>query len=606
MACANTANQNLVALTCLVSLRSATVLSNPADARCVAQAQEIASTPLKVLIVEDSEADAELLLLELKRGGFDVISLRVSTEAEVRNAFASEAWDLVISDYSMPGFDGMRCLQIYQEFALNIPFILMSGTVGEEIAVEAMKAGAHDYIMKDRITRLVPALQRELREAAVRREHQAVMEQIEFIAYHDPVTRLPNQRLFLAQVETAIDRYSPQTDKLLLLAVPEIARFKEIRTTLTQADYDELVDKIAGRIAQRCKQRVTLARIDEYSFALLVETGRAHPEDDVARDIVAAFAEPYELDPFSLHLDVNVGMAVYGLHAGSANELLRNATVAASQARDKRQPHMFYAATDDHSSPDNLLLLGQLREAIRGGQLRLHYQPILDLRNDQRTSVEALVRWQHPTRGLMLPAEFLMLAESSNLISPLTAWVVESVFRQWRAWRDADVNTHISVNLSMRNIQDKTFVPYIARLVRELDVEPEHFVFEVTESGIMTDPATARDVLTRLHELGFKIAIDDFGTGYSSLAYLQQLPADDIKVDRSFVVRLAESDRDRAIVNAVLDFAIGLGKNLVAEGVENALTLDALRTMGCQYAQGYHISRPLERAAATRWLTHTA
>jgi diguanylate cyclase (GGDEF)-like protein len=579
-------------------------MSSPSDERFAVHAQEMAATPLKVLIVEDSEADAELLLLELKRGGFDIASLRVSTEAEVRHAFATETWDLVISDYSMPNFDGMRCLQICREFTLNVPFILMSGSVGEEIAVEAMKAGAHDYIMKDRITRLVPAIQRELREAAVRRDRHVFMEQIQFMAYHDPVTRLPNQRLFLDQVEAAIDGYSSQTNKLLILAVPEIARFKEIRTTLTQADYDELVDKMAGRIAQRCKQRVALARIDEYTFALLVEADYAHLEEDIARDILAAFAEPYEMDPFSLHLDVNVGMAVYGLHANSANELLRNATVAASQARDKRQPHALYSATDDHSSPDNLLLLGQLREAIRGGQLRLHYQPIIDLRNNRRTSVEALVRWQHPTQGLMLPAEFLMLAESSNLISPLTAWVVDAAFRQWRAWRDADVNSNISINLSMRNIQDKSFVPYVARQVRELGVEPEHLVFEVTESGIMTDPAVATEVLAQLHGLGFKIAIDDFGTGYSSLAYLQQLPVDDIKVDRNFVVRLTESDRDRAIVNAVLDFAVGLGKSIVAEGVENAPTLDALRSMGCQYAQGYHISRPLEQAAAARWLTH--
>lgn len=574
-----------------------------ADARLAASIQETLATPLKVLIVEDSEADEALLLLELRHGGFDVTSLRVSTETELRSAFATGAWDLVISDYSLPGFDGMRCLQIYGELGLTIPFILMSGSVGEEIAVEAMKAGAHDYIMKDRITRLVPAIRRELREAAVRRERQTFREQIEFMAFNDPVTRLPNQRLFLDQVEAVIGESDPQTDRPLLLLVPEIMRFKEIRTSLTQLDYDELVGQIAERIARNCRERLAFARIDEYSFAALVRADQPHDEEAIAGKILAAFAEPYDLDPFSLHLDVNVGMAIHGLHANGANELLRNAAVAASQARDRRQPYALYSANDDHSSPDNLLLLGQLRDAIREGQLRLHYQPIIDLRTNRRTSVEALVRWQHPTQGLMLPAEFLMLAESSNLISPLTAWVVDAAFRQWRAWRDAGVDSNVSINLSMRNIQDKTFVPYVARQVRELDVEPEHFVFEVTESGIMTDPATASEVLTQLHGLGFKIAIDDFGTGYSSLAYLQQLPVDDIKVDRSFVVRLTESARDRAIVNAVLDFALGLGKNLVAEGVENAPTLDALRTMGCQYAQGYHISRPLERVAATRWLT---
>src|SRR5690242_1411991 len=202
--------------------------ADPAELRLGRSDQAIPmATPLRVLIVEDSITDAELLLMELKRGGYEVSYERYTTEAEVRRALKAGPWDLIVSDYSLPGFDGMRCLQLYRESGLDIPFILMSGTVGEEIAVEAMKGGAHDYIMKDRLVRLVPAIKRELREAVARRERRSFMEHIEFIAYHDPVTRLPNQRLFVDEVEKTIKSYALKPDTLLIVAVPEIARFRE-------------------------------------------------------------------------------------------------------------------------------------------------------------------------------------------------------------------------------------------------------------------------------------------------------------------------------------------------------------------------------------------
>ncbi len=575
---------------------------SPEPLTAEAHAATAMATPLRVLIVEDSLDDAQLLLAELKRGGYTVTHERVTNEAGVRRALGTGSWDLIISDYSLPGFDGRRCLQIYREFNLDIPFILMSGTVGEEIAVEAMKSGAHDYIMKGRIVRLVPAIQRELREAQTRRERRAFMEHIEFIAYHDPVTRLPNQRLFIEEVDDAIKTSALTPDTLLIVAVPEISKFKEIRTTVTQADYDALMKQIAERIWLRCKTLVALARIDEYNFAALFPADKGLDHHAVARLLLAAFEEPFELDPFQLHLDASVGMAIYGLHAATGANLLRNAMVAASQARDRHQPYSLYSIMDDLSSPDNLSLVGQLRDAIRNDQLVLHYQPIMDLRSNRATSVEALVRWNHPELGLLPPERFLGLAESSSLIIPLTEWVVDAAFGQWRQWHDAGLIIDMCINLSVRNIQDSAFVAFIARRAEELGITPGSFVLEVTESSIMTDYEAASEALSQLHEIGFRIAIDDFGTGHSSLSYLQQLPVDDIKVDRNFVTDISKNQQDLAIVNAVLGFANGLGKRLVAEGVESGEALGTLRNIGCHLAQGYHISRPMERDAAVRWL----
>ena len=286
-----------------------------------------------------------------------------------------------------------------------------------------------------------------------------------------------------------------------------------------------------------------------------------------------------------LHLDASIGMAIYGLHAATGGGLLRNAMVAGSQARERHQPYALYSISDDISSPDNLSLVGQLRDAIRNNQLVLHYQPIMDLRSNRATSVEALVRWDHPELGLLVPDRFLGLAESSNLIVPLTAWVVDAAFSQWRQWHDAGLDIDMCINLSVRNIQDAGFVAHISRRAEELGITPGNFVLEVTESSIMTDYNAANEALTRLHDIGFRIAIDDFGTGHSSLSYLQQLPVDDIKVDRNFVTDICENQQDLAIVNAVLGFANGMGKRLVAEGVESGEALGTLRNMGCHLAQ---------------------
>ena len=370
-----------------------------------AQAASVA-TSLRVLVVEDSLADAELLLMELRRGGYDVSYERYTTEPEVRAALKTGTWDLIVSDYSLPGFDGMRCLQLYRESGLDIPFILMSGTVGEEIAVEAMKSGAHDYIMKDRLVRLVPAIKRELREVVARRERKSFMEHMEFIAYHDPVTRLPNQRLFLQEVEHAIRKCASHPGSRLAIAIPEIAKFKEIRTTVTQADYDTLMRQIADRLWMRCEGMLSLSRIDDYTFAAMFTVDKSVDPEAVGRGLLAAFDEPYEIDPFLLHLDASVGLALHSPEIPAAG-MLRNAIVAANQARDKRQPHAVYSLSEDLSSPGNLALLGQLRDAIRSGELACTTSP------SWTWAAAASPRWKPWSAGTTRP---------SACSSPRSSW----------------------------------------------------------------------------------------------------------------------------------------------------------------------------------------
>ncbi len=554
--------------------------------------------PLHVLLVEDSVNDAELILRELKRGGFAPDYRRVFNEAQVFEALTTPTWDLIISDYSLPDFDGTRCLKIYKESGLDMPFILVSGTIGEEIAVLSMKAGAHDYILKDRLHRLVPAVKRELREAAIRREHRDFTEHLRFLACYDPVTRLPNKRQFLEETADSI-RAAIEKRGGFALADIEIENLNEVRTVLSQSDCDALVHKIGERMTRELKDRLLLARIGESSFAVTLP---ADDPSDAGRRLGNIFDESFALELFSLQMNPRIGIALFPSHGHSAADLLQHAIVASAQARARSMPFALYTATDDHSSPENLALLGELRRGIDNGELLLHYQPILDLRTKEIASVEALVRWRHPVHGLLPPARFLDAAERSNLIWPLTRWVISTACKQRKAWLDIGIDIVIAINLSVKNIQDPAISVYIRDICDQLSISPDHLHFEITESSIMTNSGEAGRVLTKIHDMGSKIAIDDFGTGHSSLAYLKKLPVDIIKVDRVFIANLTHDIQDRAIVRAVMDIAERLGHTVVAEGVETAESMALLQEMNCPYAQGFYFDKPLDAESITRKL----
>jgi diguanylate cyclase len=554
------------------------------------------SVPLRVLLVEDSVDDAELVSLELKHGNFAPDILRVWKENEFNQALTASAWDIIISDYSLPDLDATRCLKMYQESGLDIPFILVSGTIGEEIAVLAMKSGAHDYIMKDRLARLVPAVKRELREAAIRKEHRDFTDHLRFLAFYDPVTRLPNKRQFLQESADCI-RLALEEQRNFVLAYIEIENLNEVRTVLSQTDCDALIHQIGMRLSKDLKDYFSIGRIDENSFGMTL------PEHHAGHVIGNIFDAPFVLEQFSLQMNQRIGLASFPSHGSNATELLQHAIVASTQARTQGKLYSLYDAAEDHSSPENLALLGELRHGIDNGELRLHYQPILDLRTKKVSSVEALIRWQHPIHGMLPPIRFLDPAERSNLIGPLTRWVIGAACKQRKAWLNAGIDIPIAVNLSVKNIQNPGISSFIQEICDELSVLPAKLCFEITESGIMTDPKEASHVLGKIRDMGSKIAVDDFGTGHSSLAYLKNLPVDIIKVDRTFIANMTEDARDFAIVRAVLDLADHFGHIVVAEGVETAESLTLLQEMNCPYAQGYFFDKPMEAEAITRKLS---
>jgi EAL domain-containing protein (putative c-di-GMP-specific phosphodiesterase class I) len=315
----------------------------------------------------------------------------------------------------------------------------------------------------------------------------------------------------------------------------------------------------------------------------------------VADRIINDLGQPIRVEQQPLEIGCSVGIALYPRHGLNADTLLKHADVAMYTAKRYRIGRTVYAA-DPEGNHRPLSLIGELREAIAGDQLRVYYHPKIDLKTMRAAGAEALVRWQHPAEGLIVPADFVPLAERTGLIRPLGLWVLEAALQQCRAWRQAELPLDVSVNLAADHVHDEQLSNMMARLLDQTAATPGWLTVEVTEGAIMADSARAKVMLGRLHDIGVKIAIDDFGTGRSSLAWLKRLPVDELKVDRSFVTHMCADRQGARLVKVLIDMSHSLGLRVVAEGVEDAASLDLLASWGCDDAQGYHFSRALSAA----------
>ncbi|MDO8680804.1 MAG: EAL domain-containing protein [Acidobacteriota bacterium] len=556
---------------------------------------------LHALIVEDSEADTELLRHELMRAGYDPVCERVETADAMGAALDRQDWDIVISDYSMPRFNGLEALRLVQQRKLDIPFIIVSGTIGEDRAVAAMKAGAHDYILKDNLKRLVPAITRELKEAQVRLERRQEGERVQFLAYYDLLTHLPNRLRFLEQLEQIIadTRKTGQTAALLLL---DLNHFREINETLGHDNGDALLRQAAEHLLPLLRRSDMAARLGGDDFALLLYPGDAQYADGIARRALETLTAPFEVAGFSLEVGAKIGIALFPEHGASAKQLLQHAGVALSLAKQGANACCVYDARHDPSDPRRLQLMSDLRTAIGSSQIAPHFQPKVCMRSGHLIGVEALVRWQHPERGAVPPDEFIPLAEKTGMIGPLTLYMLEKSLQACHEWHMQGLKIPVAVNLSVKDLLDETLVDKVEALLAGRDMKADMLELEITETAIMGDPMRALEVLTGLSDLGIHLYIDDFGTGYSSLGYLKKLPVDAVKIDRSFVNDMTRNDDSATIVRSTIDLAHNLNLKVTAEGVENQATWDRLAQYGCDEAQGYHIGRPMPGETIPGWV----
>jgi diguanylate cyclase (GGDEF)-like protein len=424
----------------------------------------------------------------------------------------------------------------------------------------------------------------------------------EYQALHDVLTGLPNRMLFRDRVQQAI-RTAHREGVAAAVMIIDLDRFKDVNDTLGHHNGDLLLQQIGPRITSVLRESDSTARLGGDEFAVLLPNAAdGEAAGEVAGRIQKSLEHPFTVGELMLDVEASIGIALYPHSGTDADVLLQRADLAMYVAKANREGVKLYDSRYDQYSPIRLALLGELRRAIDERQLVLHYQPKVDLRTSAVNSVEALVRWEHPARGLVQPAEFVPFAEHTTLIRPLTMYVLDAALRQCKEWRRTGIELVVSVNLSARNLLDLTLPDEVARLLESWDLPPSSLELELTESVLMAEPARALRVLTRLSAMGVGLSLDDFGTGYSSLAYLKQLPVKEIKVDRSFVMNMGDEESDAMIVRSTIDLGKNLGLRVVAEGVQSQAAWFRLTELGCDEAQGFYFSPPMPAEDLPQWI----
>jgi diguanylate cyclase (GGDEF)-like protein len=416
----------------------------------------------------------------------------------------------------------------------------------------------------------------------------------------DELTGLGNRRTVYETLRVADEKLAAGTTVAVLII--DLDRFKEINDSLGHAAGDAVLRQVGPRLTGLLRGSDLLARLGGDEFVVLADDLDADGALALAARLRRELQRPFRFGGMGLTVDASVGIAVGPGHAGSAEELLQLADLAMYSAKAGRTGAAVYDEARDGSGRHRLEDVAQLRRAIAEDELVLHYQPKLTLSTGEVDGVEALVRWQHPTKGLVYPDQFIELAESAGLMAALTTRVIELALAQCRRWADQDRWLTVAVNVSPSNLVDEEFPFEVARLLAAHDLPAGVLVLEVTESLLMADRERAERVLGRLRDFGVGVAIDDYGTGYSSLAYLATLPVTELKLDRAFIGEMTGSPRAESIVTSTLQLAHALGLAFVAEGVEDAETLDALTFLGCDVVQGYHVSRPVPPEQLWTWL----
>jgi diguanylate cyclase (GGDEF)-like protein len=442
--------------------------------------------------------------------------------------------------------------------------------------------------------RIVAGASRRLRRQAAENEHQA---------RHDSLTGLPNRGSFYDQVGAAVAASALSGERVAVMIV-DLDRFKEVNDTLGHHSGDELLREAGKRLEGGLRTGDVLCRLGGDEFAVLLpQVESVEAATAVAGRLCESLEEPFVLHGLTVHLEASLGIALHPDHGTDVETLVQRADVAMYVAKSSTSSFEMYARRYDRHSASRLALLGELRRALDEDEFELHYQPKANLHTGRVDGVEALVRWNHPVRGLVPPDEFIPLAEQTGVIKPLTAWVLNEALGQCRAWRDSGLGLTVAVNLSVRNLLDAHLPESISELLRRHELPPSALELEITESTIVADQVRALDVLTRLNAMGVGLSVDDFGTGYSSLAYLKDLPVCELKIDRKFVNNMTEDGDDAFIVRSTIDLGRNLGLQVVAEGVETEAVWDQLAQLGCDVAQGYYLSRPLPAATLTEWLS---
>lgn len=556
------------------------------------------SQSLRILFVEDSEDDVTLLVRFLKQGGYSFDFTRVDTLEMLRASIDENRWDVIIADYVLPKLSGLEALHFIKQRDPDIPFILVSGAIGEDIAAEAMKAGAHDYILKNNLTRLIPAIDRELKESKIRRNNRKAEAQLLYKAFYDSLTGLPNRILFQDKIAEALNTVQFLKDFSFGVMLMGIDRFKAVNESFGHEFGDKLLSEFTHRIEKCIPDGAVFARFGSDEFAILTKSSDAYQDMiHLSECIKSRLNDPFMVRNQELYLSVSIGITLYQNYYQTPEEMLRDAGAAMHTAKNLgRSRYEVFNMKMHKNSVAKVKMETDLRKGLEKGEFIPVFQPIIEMESGSVIAFEALMRWSK--NGLLIPpSDFLPLAEETGVIVAMERGLILQAVKQVMDMNEEikpNRKVAVSVNISTNQFQQQDFNAFIQTILDDLKLDPSLLIIEITENVIMKDMEYGLEVMQGFKKLGVQVFIDDFGIGYSSLSYLLRFPVDFLKIDRSFISRMSFDQKHAEIVQAVVGLASRIGLKAVAEGIETQEQMDILKSMQCEYGQGYLISKPME------------
>ena len=542
-----------------------------------------------VVILADDDPSIRLMVRHvLESEDFDIVE--ASDGLEAIKAVEKYHPALILLDAVMPGIDGFTtCQQIKDNGHTDIPVMMITGLDDDASVERAYEVGAIDFITKP------------IKWAVLKHRVKSVVakviaeRKVQLLAYRDTLTNLPNRLLFADRLEQAVIRADRSRTSMALMLV-DIDDFKLVNDSFGHDAGDKLIKAVGELISRSLRRADTIARLGGDEFAVIIE-GIDSPEDaiSIADNLTTILEHNVRLDDQETYTSASIGIAVYPDDGKDARAILKNADTAMFRAKENgRHCFQFYKPDLSVSAMERLDLENSLKAAFEKDEFLIHYQPVIDIDKNEIIGVEALLRWQHPDKGMIQPTDFVPTVENSGLIIALGEWMIFSVCKQIRVWQDADLkNQNVSINLAPRQFKEQDLVALFTQAIAENNIEGSSLSVEVTERTLIDNVGEVESTLKKLRNMGIKVMLDDFGTGYASLAYLKNFPVDVVKIDREFISGIPDNPDDSAIVDAIAGLTRGLKLDLLAEGVETESQLSVLKSIGCHYGQGYYWSKAL-------------
>lgn len=554
------------------------------------------------LLVDGSDVDRSAVAEAIREAGLDcAIQEADSIEAAVE-ACRNTKFDCVLMDYDLPDGDGLmfgRRVQEYVEGELATVYLTGEDSEDDEFAASmALQLGSAEFLCKPHVCG--PIVKRAINYAIARRNF---LTELNMLGQYDPVTRLPNRSLFTNMLERAISKAS-RNESTFGLLILDLDRFKDINDTLGHSFGDELLQHVSQRLEHNVRRSDFVSRLGADEFAIIAEEmPKSDSIETLARNLIQSLPKRFNIAGHTVTLSASAGIAMYPSDGENAEQLLKNADLALNKAKeDGRARHRFFDEALHQRARERREIETDLFNALENRQLRLYYQPKLDCANGQVVGTEALLRWEHPERGLMLPSQFIQIAEDSQLIHPLGEWVIETVCQQMHDWRAQGLPVvPCSLNISPSQLESADLLHCLSNSVSQFGIQPSSIELEVPESLVASNLDRAKGHIERLREAGFRIVVDDFGSDLASLSLLRKVPLDGLKIDIAFVHSALQDQGDAEIVSAVIGLAKNLHLQVTAVGVETENQLDFLRNQGSDIVQGHYFSQALPADIFSAW-----